>query len=113
MNSYFPTPIVRSICTPFVLSGPTAALGGSGAATCPLVVGALLGKAAEGRAGGGGGSMGQARWPFPTTPGLGWATGPTPLMEDMLRGWLLVYKGWLWRLTTMLLRGWEGCGWSW
>lgn len=76
VNSYFPTPIVRSICSPWAES----VVGG------PLVAGALLGRAADGWAGGGGGSRGPAMWPLPTAVGPGRATCPTPGKVDTARG---------------------------
>lgn len=101
VNSYFPTPMVRSICSPWAESD----VGG------PLVVGALLGRVADGWAGSGGGSRGPAIWPLPTAVGPGRATCPTPGSVETARGCGLAYRAWAGMLTTTLLSGWEGgCG---
>lgn len=101
VNSYFPTPMVLSICSPWAESD----VGG------PLVAGALLGRVADGWAGGGGGSRGPAIWPLPTAVGPGRATCPTPGSVETARGCGLAYRAWAGMLTTTLLSGWEGgCG---
>lgn len=101
VNPYFPTPMVRSICSPWA----ELVVGG------PLVVGALLGRAADGWASGGGGSKGPAMWPLLTAVGPGRATCPIPDSVDMARGCGLAYRAWAGMLTTTLLSGWEGgCG---